>query len=284
MVASPQLVRETALFCLLLLTVSACSASSQSANNVSSTSNECPEKGRLSNNNVKSVSLNGQTLKESGMVSPDKNQGYTFEAKSGQKISYHTKGDICIWLYSPDNQLLNSPDNQLLNSKVLSQTGKYTIQLASRQGAQTFELEMGLDTSLQKSPSPTHNTTTASLPLSQAAVTSAPNRPAADEFVKNYYLALKNRNYSDTWSKLSPKFQSLSTDGYSDYLQWWNSVSDITVGNIHLVNQSSDAAIVDAELYYVMNTGKAFEDSKKRIYLVWSDPKNSWLFERKTSP
>ncbi len=278
MAASPQFAKETTLFCLLLLTVSACSGFSQGANNVSSTSNECPEKpqGKLSSNNVQLVSLDGPTVTESGILSPDKNQGYAFEAKSGQKISYKTKEDICIWVYSPQNQLLKS--------KVLPQAGKYTIQLASRQGVQTFELEMGLDTPLQTSPSPTHNTTTANLSLSQAAVTSAPHRPAADEFVKNYYLSLKNHNYSDTWSKLSPKFQSLSTGGYSDYLQWWNSVSDIRIGNIHLVNQSSDAALVDAELYYIMNSGSNFKDSYKRIYLVWSDEKNSWLFERKFSP
>ncbi len=278
MVTSPQFAMKTALFCLLLLTVSACSGSSQGANNVSSTSNECPEKpqGKLPSNNVKLVSLTSQTLKESGMVSPDKNQGYAFEAKSGQKINYNTKEDICIWVYTPDNQLLNS--------KVLPQTGKYTIQLASRQGAKTFELEMGLDTPLQASPSPTPKITAPSLSLSQAAVTSAPNRPAADAFVKNYYLALKNGNYRDTWSELSPKFQSLSTGGYSDYFQWWNSVSDIRIGNINLVTQSSDIAVVDAELYYIMNTGSNFKDSKKRIYLVWSDEKNSWLFERKFTP
>lgn len=277
MVASPQFAIKTTLFCLMLLTVNACNTSSPSVNNVSGTSNECPEKpqGTLASNNVKLVSLSGQTVKESGMVSPGKNQGYAFEAKSGQKLNYNTKEDICIWVYTPDNQLLNN--------NVLPQTGKYIIQLASRQGAKTFELEMGLNTPLQASPSPTPNTTTASVLSFQPAETPAPNRPAADEFVKNHYLALQNRNYSDTWSELSPRFQSLSTDSYSDYLQWWNSVSDIKIGNINLVNQSSNAAVVDAELYYVMNTGRVVEDSNKRIYLVWSDAKKSWLFERKTA-
>ena len=264
---------KIALLYMALLTVNACSASSQT-NNVSSISNQCPdkpqEKEKLALNNVKLISLDRQKVKESGMINPGKNLGYAFEAKSGQKLSYQTKDDICIWVYTPDNQLLNS--------SVLPQTGKYTIQLASRQATKTFELEMSLDAVLEASSSPSQQANKSIIPEP------AQNRPAADEFVKNHYFSLKNRNYSSTWSELSPRFQSLSVGSYSDYLQWWNKVRDIRIGNVSLINQSNDTAIVDAELYYVMDTEKVFEDSKKRIYLVWSGEKNSWLIVQKSAP
>ena len=72
--------------------------------------------------------------------------------------------------------------------------------------------------------------------------------------------------------------------GYSDYLQWWNKVRDIRIGNVSLINQSNDTAIVDADLYYVIDADRVFEDSKKRIYLVWSGENNSWLIEGKSTP
>jgi hypothetical protein len=273
MVASPKLTIKIALLYIAMLTVNGCSTSSQT-NDISNISNQCPEKPqekeKLASNNVKLVSLDGQKVKESGMINPGKNLGYAFEAKSGQKLSYQTKDDICIWVYTPDNQLLNS--------SVLPQTGKYTIQLASRQATKTFELEMSLDAVREASSLPSEQVD------KQIIATSTQNRPAADDFVKDYYLNLKNRNYDNTWSQLSPRFQRFSVGGYSDYLQWWNKVKDIRIGNVNLISQSSDAAIVDAELYYVMDIGRVVEDSKKRIYLVWSAEKNSWLIERKFAP
>lgn len=273
MATSPKFTIKIALLYMTLLTVNACSASSQT-NNVSSISNQCPdkpqEKEKLALNNVKLISLDRQKVKESGMINPGKNLGYAFEAKSGQKLSYQTKDDICIWVYTPDNQLLNS--------SVLPQTGKYTIQLASRQATKTFELEMSLDAVLEASSSPSQQANNSIIPEP------AQNRPAADEFVKNHYFSLKNRNYSSTWSELSPRFQSLSVGSYSDYLQWWDKVRDIRIGNVSLINQSNDTAIVDADLYYVIDADRVFEDSKKRIYLVWSGEKNSWLIERKFVP
>lgn len=208
MLAPPKFIKIALLYIAMLI-INACSASSQTTNNVSSTSNQCPEKPqekeKLASNNVKLISLDGQTVKESGMIGPGKNLGYAFEAKSGQKLSYQTKDDICIWVYTPDNQLLNS--------SVLPQTGKYTIQLASRQATKTFEFEMSLDAVLEASSSPSQQV--------DKPITSEPtqNRPAADEFVKTHYFSLKNRNYSNTWSELSPRFQSLSVGSYSDYLQ-----------------------------------------------------------------
>lgn len=139
MFAGAQVGIRRALLCFMLLIVSGCNASVQSANTVNSTSNECPEKpaGPLASNDVKSVSLGSQTVKETGMVSSGKYLGYTFSAEAGQKLSYRTTENICTWIYTPDNQLLNSTE--------VPQNGKYIMQVSALTGSTTFEIEMSLE-------------------------------------------------------------------------------------------------------------------------------------------
>ncbi|BAY99823.1 hypothetical protein NIES37_38060 [Tolypothrix tenuis PCC 7101] len=246
---------------------SGCSGTSpKSAKNISNP--QCPDKPEslLDSKNVKQLQLASQTLTETGQAKADQSLGYTFEAKSGQKLNYQTNDDICIWIYAPDNQLITSKD--------LSQTGKYIMQVSAPKGLRSFELKIGLD-------------------VSQALITSSSqswqqniettDHPDTTNFVRNHYIALNDRQYAETWKHLSPSFKKLS-GSYSEYQQWWNSVREIKIGDVKLINQNTDTAIVDAELWYFLNSGKSFKDSNNRIYLIWSNSSNSWLFERKSSP
>jgi hypothetical protein len=238
----------------------------------SNTSNSrCPDKptGSLASKNVKPIQLSSQTLTETGKVRAGKYLGYTFTAKSGQKLSYQTNDDVCIWLYAPDNQIITNKD--------LMQTGKYIIQVSAPQGVRNFELKLGLDISQSLVAS-------SSTPSSTSVQTniSTTTRPNPENFVREHYILLNNREYSKTWNRLSSRFKRESS-GYSEYQQWWNSVREIRIGNIREVSQSSDRAVVDAELWYVKHNGKTHQDSKNRIYLIWSNDNNSWLFDRKAS-
>jgi hypothetical protein len=144
------------LLCFLILTsfgFQACtnpSNSGESKNN--SVSGECPEKAevRLSSKNVQQVSLNSQMTKESGIVSKTKSIGYAFDAQKGQKLTYNTNESVCVWVYTPDNELLNNA--------VLPKAGKYTIQISAPKGSTTFELAMGLDVTDSSSNSNNNNT------------------------------------------------------------------------------------------------------------------------------
>jgi len=247
--------------------------SGQAVSNQPNTANTCPDEpmGSLDSKKVKTIQLATQTVTESGQARVNEYLGYTFEAKAGQKLNYNTDDDICIWVYAPDNQLIASKD--------LSKTGKYTMQVSALKGSTTFELEMGFDSpKVSSSPSPT-----STRPPKQPTVKSTPKRPDADRFIKNHYTALNNRLYSSTWTKLSPQFKKIA-GGYSEYTKWWNSVEEIKIGTIDLISQSSDAAVVDAQLRYVMNDGRVVKDSKSRIYLIWSSESDSWLFESKSVP
>ncbi|MEZ2232557.1 MAG: hypothetical protein ACBR23_00690 [Microcoleus sp.] len=130
-----------------------------SKNQASTSSKGCLDKPEqsLEIQNVKSVVLGEQMLRESVIANQSKSMGYTFEAKANQKLTYTTNQNVCIWVFTPDNQLLNTG--------VLPTTGKYTIQISAPQGSTTVDLSMGLDVA---------QATPASIPNS-SAVTSAPS-------------------------------------------------------------------------------------------------------------
>ena len=202
----------------------------------------CSEKATNVLTKPETIELNSQSVTKSGQISAAKSIGYTFAAQAGQKLSYRTQDDICIWIYTPENQLLTSGE--------IPQSGKYILQVSAPRGSTTFNLEMSLGT-LEASSS-TFTTTT-----DNSSSRVQPERPSADEFVKDYYSNINNRQYSDAWSKLSPSFQSKSSS-YSEYTKWWDSVKEIQIGDAHLINQSSDLAVVSIELWYAMNNGQVF--------------------------
>jgi hypothetical protein len=124
---------------------------------ISQNTSECPNQPTtvLETNNVKTVSLSSQTITESGMVTNNKSLGYTFTGKTGNKLVYQTNENICIWVYTPDNQLINNP--------ILPVDGKYIIQIAAMQGATTFDLGLQLEdntqvVNLSSSPTPVETT------------------------------------------------------------------------------------------------------------------------------
>lgn len=265
------------IFWTILVMISSCNftpqtllqaVSQQTASNSKNSATNCPDKptGSLESKDVKPIQLSSQTLTETGQVRADTNLGYTFTAKSGQKFSYQTNDDICVWVYAPDNQIISNKD--------LMQTGKYIIQVSAPQGVRNFELKLGLDIS--------HSLVASSSTSVQTNI-SRTTKANPENFVREHYILLNNREYTKTWNRISSQFKS-ELSGYSEYQQWWNSVREIKIGDIKQVSQSGDRAIVDAELWYVKHDGKTYKDSKNRIYLIWSNDNNSWLFERKTSP
>ena len=265
------------LFIFSLIFISGCQITAPKPEEISTsekttTSGECPEQPEvvLNSQSVQAIALENKQATLSGIARKNKSLGYTFDAKSGQKLSYQTDDNICVWIYTPNNQLLNS--------KNLPVDGKYTIQVSAPKGSATFELAVGLDIS-QTSSSLKQNISRYNSKQSQQ-LQHRQKRPPADDFVRQYYIDIINRNYKSSWNKLSSEFKRESS-GYYDYQDWWNSVREVRIGSINLIKQTSRNAVVDAELLYVMNTGKYFKDPKNRIYLVWDESSNRWLFEQK---
>ena len=138
------------------LSIIGCQTIENPLTNVSSnaiSSSGCAEKPivSLSGKEVETVALNESTITKSGQVSASKNIGYTFTATTGQKLSYSTDANICIWVFTPDNEILKGGE--------LSKNGKYIIQVAAPQGAKTFDLKMSLGLLETASSTPTASPT-----------------------------------------------------------------------------------------------------------------------------
>lgn len=127
---------EKYIWYLTLLIISGCNSKIMSFASPSA----CPEKpvSALKKENVEKITLNNKILTKSGQANANKSVGYKFAAKSGKKLSYSTNADICIWVYTPDNQILNGRD--------LTQNGTYIIQVSAPKGSKTFDLNMSLGT------------------------------------------------------------------------------------------------------------------------------------------
>ncbi|WP_333466942.1 hypothetical protein [Microcoleus sp. herbarium12] len=153
--------------CLLLISF-ACAAMPNIQNQSLTTSKGCLDKPELSldSQNVKLVVLGEQMLTESGIVSQSKSIGYAFEAKANQKLTYKMDKNVCIWIFTPDNQLLNTG--------VLPTTGKYIIQVSAPQGSTTVDLSMGLDVAQTSPPSTPNSSAVTSAPSPENIPNSAP--------------------------------------------------------------------------------------------------------------
>jgi hypothetical protein len=144
------------LLLLCLLSVTGClnidSNEESSVTNTNTSTNigqnkGCPEKPTkaLKSENITNIQLTGQLVNYSGQVNVDQMVAYTFDANSGQKLSFENSDNtICTWVFAPDTQLVKGTE--------LSQTGTYTFQVGTIKGSKTFDVSMGLDVS-KSSPS-----------------------------------------------------------------------------------------------------------------------------------
>ena len=124
------------LFYLSLILLFGCASVSKDSNFDSA---ECPKipEGKLDFNNIESINIQGQAATKSNRIRVGKYVGYTFDAQAGQKLSYSTDKDLCIWIYTPDNRLLQGLK--------IPEDGNYIIQVSTALGSTTFDLEMHLE-------------------------------------------------------------------------------------------------------------------------------------------
>lgn len=252
---------------------------------------ECPKQPKtiLASNNVKTIDFRTQSITQSGMVSSNKSLGYTFEARSGQKLGYSTNQDICLWIYTPDNQILSSPN--------LPTDGKYTIQISALKGSTTFDLTLNLDSVTAvatptpiSSPTPSppvsnnawQNTTSVSTLISSSTPISAKSntvyRPAPEKVIDNYYTKVNNHQYREAWNLLPTALQEdkqLHPNGYNSFTDWWNKVEYVTFNQYSLEAVNSNWAVVNAKPRYRMKNGRTVTIPLK-FYMSWNNANQQW--------
>ncbi len=134
---------------LLLFLLTGCEALSEHWKQLSTTMNivssassqnqQCSEQpqGNIAPQNIKLITLTAASTRESGQIRQGNYLGYQFQGNAGQQLNYRTEDNLCIWVYTPDRQLIKTKD--------LPQTGQYTLILTALKGATTFDLKMSLN-------------------------------------------------------------------------------------------------------------------------------------------
>jgi hypothetical protein len=241
-------------------------------NNQQNQSNaNCPSqpKSALSKSNVENITLNADDNSKSGMAGINKPIGYSFIGKKGQKFNYKTSSNLCVWLYSPDLKILS--DN------VLSQDGQYFLQASPPEGAGTFELKMSLTSGDAKS-SPSGSPTAVA-----SSSTTNSDRISPDRAMIDHYQAINNGNLDEAWSDLTTQFKGADlTKGRREFDEWWNSVRSTNIGEISVISNSGDRAVVRANLVYTLKQGRVFRDPRNKLRLVWDESSKKWLIDGKS--
>lgn len=142
------------------------------------------------------------------------------------------------------------------------------------------------------SPTETLTSTATPVPTDTPTITSVPTDTstgaAADQAVSDYYSAINERQYNVTWSRLSPHFKSIfnccTQDGAYDfdaYVEFWDSVERVDVGDVRVLEQSDSTATVYAQLSYLYKRGNRVNDPRPYIQLVFDAATGTWLFDNK---
>lgn len=129
--------------CALLFLIS-CSTSHQNQastpemNQTSTKPQKCPRRSRtpLKSENVEDIKLDDTTLTKSGKIASGEMIGYQFHAERGQKLNYNADQEVCIWIYSPEQTLIEEAK--------LPYSGDYIIQISTINSSTNFEIDMTL--------------------------------------------------------------------------------------------------------------------------------------------
>lgn len=145
----------------------------------------------------------------------------------------------------------------------------------------------GIQNSLNtKNSSPSQSTVEAdrsSTTNSQSSPVASPSNEklTSDTALVNHYKSINNRELDKSWNDLSPSFKGSNlTKGFQEYIEWWNSVEKVYIGDVRVMKSSDTSSVVKADLSYKLRSGRIMDDKKKYIYLVWTDGK--WLIDGKS--
>ncbi len=105
-----------------------------------------------------------------------------------------------------------------------------------------------------------------------------------EQFVRDYYSTINNRQVPAAWNLLSPRFQrnkKLMQKDYSEYLEWWGKqVEQVKINQVILVTKNTNSAIVEIKLQYFMReTQRLSSPESIRLFLVWDSKNSRWLID-----
>jgi hypothetical protein len=282
------------------LSIIGCQTIENPLTNVSSnaiSSSGCGEKPMvsLSEKDVETVALNESTITKSGQVSVSKNIGYTFTATTGQKLSYSTDADVCLWVFTPDNEILKGGE--------LSKNGKYVIQVAAPQGAKTFDLKMSLGVLETAANTPTVSTTDTLENTSENTPEATPEATPENTPERTYKNTSENNNYqsSSENNNIQPE-NDISQEQALELIQKWYAakprifappfdrdlINQLATGKLYTYTTKADGPVAwleENDAYYQYNISEVkqvinFSNFGRRPYITVRVFEERYLYGR----
>jgi len=101
-----------------------------------------------------------------------------------------------------------------------------------------------------------------------------------EQFIRNYYDLINNREYDKAWAMLSPGFQRRNApDGFDGYKQFWDGIKSVEVQNVQITEWEGIDVLVSVTLKYTAKFGTETPDIP--IFRLTPDiTRSSWLFDR----
>jgi hypothetical protein len=105
-----------------------------------------------------------------------------------------------------------------------------------------------------------------------------------DNFIRNYYNAINQRQYQFAFSLLSTSFKEnyhcCEKNGsykYDEYVNWWNSVKEVEIQKVEIQKLNSSRATVYTVLRFYYRDDRIVDD--QHLFQLISDEKVGWLID-----
>ena len=100
------------------------------------------------------------------------------------------------------------------------------------------------------------------------------------QFIYDYFLNINtHNNYASTWSLLTDRFKAAENNSsYTDYTNFWNTVSRVDLDSVSLSSQNGGTAVVN--VYMVFNYSNGVVTPNNLVFhLVYDWSRATWLFD-----
>ncbi len=104
-------------------------------------------------------------------------------------------------------------------------------------------------------------------------------KPSRTKAIRDYYEQINQRQYSSTWNQLSSEFKRQQSGSYEDYLAWWNSVKNVEISKVNVIETGENTALVDTQLTYSMQDGRVSQENMQ-VLLIWDQETQKWLIDQ----
>jgi hypothetical protein len=112
--------------------------------------------------------------------------------------------------------------------------------------------------------------------------TQAPAQYDPADFARWYFNSVwADRNYQYLWDNCqTTSFQNHSSNGnYSEFVKWWNSVRQVDVLSVEVLNNDGRYATIRVTLTFHLANGRTLSDQTFEYDLTYNNQNGLWMFD-----